>query len=293
MIINKSSDVIELCVQKDLSIWELALEYESLNSDLSKEDIYNKMSNNFLLMKESIENGLKNNDDSPIKPKMFSGYGKKMLDYYDKGDTVSGNITAKAITYALSVMEVNCSMGKIVACPTAGSCGVVPAALMVVLENHKLSEDDAVKALFVCGIMGSIIAKNASLSGAALGCQAEIGSAAAMAAGAIVFLKGGTPKMVFDAGAIALKNLLGLVCDPVAGLVEVPCVKRNAIGVSNALICADMVLAGIQSVIPFDEVVMAMDKVGKSMPTTLRETAEGGVADTPTAKALAKKLMGK
>ena len=290
MIINKSTDVIKECEDKGLSVFDVALKFEKEKSDLSEDKIYDKMKNNFRLMKESVNNGLYKKEEGPIRPKMFSDYGKKMLSYYDKGDLISGSVTAKAITYALSVMEVNCSMGKIVACPTAGACGVVPAGLLVVLENHDLTEDDAIKGLFVCGIMGSIIAKNASLAGAALGCQAEIGAASAMAAGAIVFMKGGTSKMVFDAGAIALKNLMGLVCDPVAGLVEVPCVKRNEIGVSNALICADMVLAGIESVIPFDEVVYAMDKVGKSMPTALRETAEGGVADTPTGRALAEKL---
>jgi len=293
MIINNSTDAITLCEKENLSLFELALAYEKNNSALSEEKIYTHMANNFSAMKQSIRVGLEDNSNHKIKPKMFSGYGHKMLSYYDKGNAVSGSVMAKAVTYALSVMEVNCSMGKIVACPTAGSCGVVPAALMSVIESQNIEEKKAIEGLFVCGLIGSIIAKHASLSGAMHGCQAEIGSAAAMAAGAIIYMKGGSPKMAFEAGAIALKNLMGLVCDPVAGLVESPCVKRNAIGVSNALICVDMVMAGIESIIPFDDVVYAMDKVGKSMPARLRETAEGGVADTPTGRKLARKLNNK
>jgi L-serine dehydratase len=291
MIINSSKDVIKYCEQQKLSIWELAVQHEKTNSDLDEREIYLKMTENFSYMKEAVHKGLYEQNDSPIKPKMFSGDGKSVLEYVKKGDTLSGDIMTKAMAYAFSVMEVNCSMGKIVACPTAGSCGVVPAALLITLENKKMDEEMAVRALFVVGLIGSLIAKNASLSGATGGCQAEIGSAAAMAAGAVTFMCGGTNQMIFDAAAIAINNMMGLVCDPVAGLVEVPCVKRNAIGVSNALICGDMVLAGLSSTIPFDEVVWAMDRVGKSMHPNLKETANGGIAVTPTALKLKKEIF--
>jgi L-serine dehydratase len=183
-------------------------------------------------------------------------------------------------------------MGRIVAAPTAGASGVLPGVLFSLAETHQLAEDQLVEGLFTAGAVGLVIAKNASLSGAAGGCQAEIGSASAMAAAAAVELVKGSPEQALHAAAIALKNLLGLVCDPVAGLVESPCSKRNAVGTANALVAAEMALAGIESVIPFDEVVAAMYQVGRTLPLTLRETAEGGLAITPTGIKLKKKILG-
>ncbi|NLA58510.1 MAG: L-serine ammonia-lyase, iron-sulfur-dependent, subunit alpha, partial [Firmicutes bacterium] len=190
----------------------------------------------------------------------------------------------------LAVAEINASMGRIVAAPTAGSCGILPAALLTVMEEKNIPEDRVILGLFTAGGIGLVISKQATIAGAQGGCQAECGSAAAMAAAAIVEMVQGSPQQAAHACAIALKNVLGLVCDPVAGLVEVPCIKRNAMGVANALVAADLALAGIKSVIPADEVIEAMRSVGSSMPGALKETAEGGLATTPTGKQLAKEL---
>jgi len=288
MRVNSGEDILKICYEKDLPISEVAILVEGIKGDLSREQIIDKMSIAWKRMSESIEQGV---NDLSLKPKMFDDDAKKILEYREQNQTLSGSIMSKAIAYALSVMEVNCSMGRIVAAPTAGSCGVLPAVLMSAKETRNFSDDVVVKGLLTAGIVGSIIGKNASLSGAEGGCQAEIGSASAMAAAAIVEMSGGTPKQALDAAAITIKNVMGLVCDPVAGLVEVPCAKRNAMGTANSLIAADMVLAGVASVIPFDEVVWAMDKVGRSLPASLRETSEGGVAITPTGLRLKKELF--
>lgn len=293
MIIRDSNDVLNICKIKKIPIYEVAIEYEMENNEISKEAIVTKMKHTYDEMKQSIKAGLLKNDSGhTIAGKMFNDYGKQMDNYNNTHKALCGNVAAKAVSYALSVMEVNCSMGRVVASPTAGSCGILPAVLLSVSQTLELDEEKAINGLFTAGIVGVIIGRNASLSGAKGGCQAEIGSAAAMAAAAVVEMAGGTPKMAFDAAAIALKNVMGLVCDPVAGLVEVPCVKRNGMGTVNALMCADMVLAGIESVIPFDEVVWAMDKVGRQMPVSLKETSEGGIAATPTGKRLKKEIMG-
>lgn len=198
---------------------------------------------------------------------------------------------AAAVSYALAVAEVNATMGKIVACPTAGSCGIMPAVLLTVQNQLDLSDEQVAEGLFTAAAIGAVIAHKASVSGAMCGCQAECGSAAAMASAASVELAGGTPKQAANACAMVLKNVLGLVCDPVAGLVEVPCAKRNAMGTSLALVCADMALAGIESVIPADEVIVAMKDVGRALPESLRETALGGLAVTPTAQKLAQLIL--
>ncbi|MEG0470298.1 MAG: L-serine ammonia-lyase, iron-sulfur-dependent, subunit alpha, partial [Longicatena sp.] len=192
-----------------------------------------------------------------------------------------------------SCSEVNASMNRIVACPTAGSCGIVPAALLSTARKYNKTTEDLIDALFTASGIGLIIGAKATLSGAEGGCQAECGSAAAMGAGAIVELMGGTPRMAFHAAAMAFKNILGLVCDPVAGLVEIPCIKRNASGTVNAITCADLALAGIESYIPFEEVVDAMYDIGKNMSVELRETALGGLATTPTGLLLKKKVLNK
>ena len=191
---------------------------------------------------------------------------------------------------SIAVAEGNVAMGRIVAAPTAGSCGILPAVLLSVGERLNSSQDDLVRALFTAAGFGIVIAKKAGISGAVGGCQAECGSASGMAAAVAVELAGGTPEQSGHACAIALKNSLGLVCDPVAGLVEVPCVKRNAGGAANALAAADLALAGVKSVIPIDEVILAMHQVGQSMPASLRETAEGGLAASATARRIAQEL---
>ena len=188
---------------------------------------------------------------------------------------------------------MNAVMGRIVACPTAGSCGIVPAVLYAAMKRHKKKEEDILRALFTAAGIGMVIDQNASIAGAAGGCQAECGSAAGMAAGALAELAGGTPQQVGNAAALAIKNLLGLACDPVAGLVEVPCVKRNGFAAVHAMLAADMSLAGVESVIPVDEVIEAMNRIGRALPKSLRETSEGGLAVTKTGLAMAKKIYGK
>ncbi len=284
-------ELLELCREYDMAIHEIALKNECINSSRDQKEITEKMLDHFNIMETSIRRGLDKNERI-IKGFMIGGEAKKLKKYHENNKSVCGETMSKAISYALSVMEVNVSMGRIVACPTAGSCGVLPAVLLSVKEKFDMDEEDMVNGLFTSSAIGSIIGKNASLSGAEGGCQAEVGSASAMAAAAVVEILGGTPKQALHASAIALKNLMGLVCDPVAGLVEAPCAKRNAIGTSNAMIAAEMALAGIKSIIPFDEVVVAMGKVGRMLPVALRETSEGGIATTPTGLKLKKKIFG-
>ncbi len=223
---------------------------------------------------------------------LTGGSAAKMRAVSEGGKSLTGSVISGALYRALAVSELNASMGRIVAAPTAGSCGILPAAVLTMQAERDLSERECVMALFTASAVGMVIANNACLAGAQGGCQAECGSASAMAAAAIVELAGGSPKMITHAVAIALKNILGLVCDPVAGLVEIPCIKRNASGVAGAFVAAEMALAGIRSAIPADEVIWAMKKVGDSMPQSLRETAEGGLAATPTGQRLHKQVFG-
>ncbi|MCX7884450.1 MAG: L-serine ammonia-lyase, iron-sulfur-dependent, subunit alpha [Caloramator sp.] len=274
-------DIIELTEKYKCRICDVVLMNECKISEKSKDEVRNKVKEVLNVMKESANIGLSNSIKSVSG--IIGGNAKKVEEYRKKGKTVCGDVINKAVARALSSSEVNAAMGKIVACPTAGSCGIVPAAIITSGEIIKADEELLIDALLTASGIGQIIAKNATLAGAEGGCQAECGSASAMAAAAIVEMFGGTPNMAFNASAIALKNILGLVCDPVAGLVEVPCAKRNAMGVVNAMSSADMALAGVESVIPFDEVVSTMYKVGRMLPSELRETALGGLAATPTA----------
>lgn len=289
---KNGKELLALCKEHDMAIHEIALRNECINSSLKEEEIQGKMLEHFKIMENSIRRGLDEKEKN-IRGFMIGGEAKKLKKYHETHKSVCGETMSTAISYALSVMEVNVSMGRIVACPTAGSCGVLPAVLLSVKEKFDLDDDAMIRGLFTSGAVGSIIGKNASLSGAEGGCQAEVGSASAMAAAAVVEMLGGKPKQALHASAIALKNLMGLICDPVAGLVEAPCAKRNAIGTSNAMISAEMSLAGIKSIIPFDEVVVAMGKVGRMLPVALRETSEGGIASTPTGLKLKKKIFGK
>ena len=216
--------------------------------------------------------------------------GEKMERFLDEGKGLCGDYIGRVIMRALKMGECNACMRRIVAAPTAGSCGVLPAVLLTYEELNRETEERMIEALYVAAGIGQVIAERASISGAEGGCQAEIGSASAKAAGALAYLQGGSPQAVIHAAAMALKNLLGLVCDPVAGLVEVPCVKRNVIGAVNAAAASEMAAAGITSVIPPDEVIDAMQAIGRKMDTSLRETGEGGLAVTPTARKLTEKL---
>ena len=223
---------------------------------------------------------------------LIGGDAYKLKKYLEKGNTLTGETMVSAMAKALSCSEINASMGRIVACPTAGSCGILPAVILTVGEKLNLSDDEMIKGLLTASAVGMIIAQNATLAGAEGGCQAECGSGAAMASAATVEMMGGTPEMALNAAAIVFKNILGLVCDPIAGLVEVPCAKRNFAGAVSALTTADLVMAGITSKIPFDDTVEAMYRVGRDMPASLRETAMGGLAITKTGLELNKKVFG-
>ena len=214
---------------------------------------------------------------------LIGGEAKKLNEHRKQGKAVCGSLVSKAITYAMAVLEVNASMGVIVAAPTAGSSGVVPGVLLALKEEFELSDEMILNGLYTAGAVGYLLMRNASVAGAEAGCLEEVGAASAMAAAAVTEIMGGTADMCLYAASAALSNLLGLVCDPIAGLVESPCQSRNAIGASNALICAEQALAGIPWPIPFDEMAEAMYHVGRSLPFELRESALGGCAGTPTA----------
>ncbi|HZK44396.1 MAG TPA: L-serine ammonia-lyase, iron-sulfur-dependent, subunit alpha [Syntrophomonadaceae bacterium] len=273
-------ELLQLCKVNHKDIAEITIQAEIDESEKSREEIWLQMERIFTVMLNSVKDGLAS--DIKSMSGLIGGNAYLLNKHLDSGG-ISGNVVLKATSYALAVSEVNAAMGKIVAAPTGGASGVVPGVIIAIKEEHLLNNELAIKSLFVAGAIGKIIADNATLSGAEGGCQAEIGSASAMAAAAAVYMGGGTPEACLEAAAMALKGLLGLVCDPVAGLVEVPCSKRNATGTANALICADMALAGIESFIPFDEIVDVMFKVGNLISPSLRETAEGGCAIAPTA----------
>lgn len=257
--------------------------------ELPAEVIFKTMKDHLGVMRLSAENGTR--EDLRSTSGLTGGDGFRMTRYAE-GSPLSGSFCARAIAKAIAIAEYNAAMGKIVAAPTAGSCGILPAAVLTMMAERGVPEEAAVMALFTAGALGLVIANEASISGAEGGCQAECGSAAAIAAGALVELSGGNPLMVAEACAIAIKNQLGLVCDPVAGLVEVPCVKRNAGGIMCALAATEMALAGIKSVIPVDEVIGAMREVGEALAVSLKETAQGGLAATATGFALKKKIFG-
>ena len=256
MQIRNGADLLAICREKAMPLHQVMLAYESKKSGKTTAEIFALMRTQLQVMYSSTQQGLSEN--SNLQGQIIGGEAKKLKQRSQKTKPVCGYTMARAVSFALSVTEVNASMGRIVAAPTAGASGVLPGVLFSLAEPHQLAEDQLVEGLFTAGAVGLVIAKNASLSGAAGGCQAEIGSASAMAAAAAVELVKGSPEQALHAAAIALKNLLGLVCDPVAGLVESPCSKRNAVGTANALVAAEMALAGIESVIPFDEGVAAM-----------------------------------
>ena len=214
---------------------------------------------------------------------LIGGEAKKTYEFSQTDNNLCGSFLSRAISYSMAVLEVNATMGLIVAAPTAGSAGVLPGVLLALQEDRNLSDEAICSAIVHASAIGYILMRNASVSGAEAGCQAEVGAASAMAASAVVEVMGGTPEMSLHAASIALSNLLGMVCDPIAGLVEAPCQSRNSIGAANAITCAQLALAGVTHPIPFDEMAEAMYRVGKSIPFELRETAMGGNAGTPTA----------
>ena len=281
------AELINAAVAADSSISEITLRQTAADRNVSEEKILELMHLNLKVMKESVGKGLEKGLKSFSG--LSGGQAEKMESY--AGRSLSGSFVSGVLWRALSVAEVNACMGRIVAAPTAGSCGILPACLLTLQEHLGLKDDEIVKGLLNASAVGLIIAKNASISGAVGGCQAECGSAAAMAASAMVELRGGTPAQCGHAAALVLKSLMGLVCDPVAGLVEEPCVIRNASSAALAVLSSDMAMAGIESVIPVDEVITAMGSVGRILPPSLRETARGGLAATPTGRKIQSEVL--
>ena len=267
-------ELIALCEKENLTIAEVMIRREAETSEKTRDELVNEMFENLLTMQKSIRFGLEENQQTVTG--LAGGNAEKLMAYAEKANM--GRDMAQICAAALAVAEVNASMGRIVAAPTAGASGVLPAVLVMCSEKHGFTDRDLVNGLFTAGAVGVIIARNASISGAEGGCQAEVGAASAMAASAAVELFGGTPAQCLDAASFAIVNILGLVCDPIGGLVENPCQNRNAMGASNALISAELSMAGIKSITPIDETIGVMYAVGRSIPSELRETSMGGMA---------------
>lgn len=287
MAYKNLGEILKICEKKKLSLWQYVVNEQSKETLESDEQIRSKMAAMYQAMKASLaeyDAGVKSNS------KMSGGDGEKLHNYNENGNRLLGAFMSEVIENAVKTAESNACMKRIVAAPTAGSCGVIPAVFITYQKHYGKNDEDMINALLVSSLIGCVIAENACIAGAQGGCQAEIGSASAMAAGGVVFLEGGSNEAVVNAVAFALKNMMGLVCDPVAGLVEVPCVKRNAAGALNAVLAAQSALAGIKSVIPVDEVIEAMYEVGCSLPSCLRETSQAGLAVTPTAQKISKSL---
>ena len=282
-------ELVERATRENKLISEIMIEQEIMITERSREDIMAQMDRNLTVMEEAVEKGLRGVQSTSG---LTGGDAVLLQNYLKKGNTLTGELMLDAVSKAVATNEVNAAMGTICATPTAGSAGVVPGTLFAVKNKLNPTREQMIRYLFTSGAFGFIVANNASISGAEGGCQAEVGSASGMAAAAIVEMAGGSPAQCAEAFAITLKNMLGLVCDPVAGLVEVPCVKRNAMGASNSLVAADMALAGVTSRIPCDEVIDAMYRIGQSMPSTLKETGQGGLAATPTGRWLEAKIFG-
>ena len=281
MEFNQGSELLEICSEKNIPISRVMKLRETEFSRISEEEVDEKMKKSLAIMRRSAKEPLTN--PKPSVGGLIGGESGKLHRHAEAGKSVCGTVLQRAVTYAMAVLEVNASMGVIVAAPTAGSSGVVPGVLLSLEEAYDLPEEVILNGLYTAGAVGYLLMRNASVAGAEAGCQAEVGAASAMAAAAAVEMMGGTPKQCLDAASVAMSTLLGLVCDPIAGLVEYPCQNRNSVGAANALICAEQTLAGIPALIPFDEMAQAMYHVGRSLPFELRESALGGCAATPAA----------
>lgn len=281
MDFKSAVELLELCQQTQCPISEVMRRRECELGETTRDQVDHRMAKVLEIMRASAALPLKK--PSKSMGGLIGGESKKLYDHAARGKAICGDILQRAMTYAMGVAEVNASMGLIVAAPTAGSAGIVPGLLLALQDCYKISDDRLVDALFNAGAVGYLAMRNATVAGAVGGCQAEVGVAAAMAASATVELMGGTPEQCMDAGSTVLMNLLGLVCDPVGGLVEYPCQNRNAAGVANALIAAELSLSGVKQLIPFDEMLETMYAVGRRIPIELRETALGGCAATPSA----------
>ncbi|GAA0460959.1 L-serine ammonia-lyase, iron-sulfur-dependent, subunit alpha [Alkalibacillus silvisoli] len=289
MMFKHVSELVKQAETLEVPISEVMIRQEVEETGKPREEIVAEMGRNLDIMEKSVEDGL---EGVKSRSGLTGGDAVLVQKYMAEQETLSGNLLLDVVSKAVATNEVNAAMGTICATPTAGSAGCVPGVLFGLKPRLNPTRDQMIRFLFTSGAFGQVVANNASISGAAGGCQAEVGSAAGMASAAAVELAGGTPQQSAEAMSITLKNMLGLVCDPVAGLVEVPCVKRNAMGSSQAIVSADLALAGVTSTIPTDEVIGAMFRIGESMSPALKETAEGGLAATPTGRELAKKVFG-
>lgn len=290
MQITSARELMELCAERQQNLAEVVAAYAAFRSSTTVEAVRERMRDSLAVMRASVERG---RSDGGHLSRLISGYGRLFAQAGQEGRLLGGPLFKKSLLYSLSVSQCNASLGRIVACPTAGSCGVVPGALLAAAEELESSDEAIIDALLVMGGVGVVSASQGPISGAEGGCQAECGVASAMAAGAVVYLAGGSPEQVFAAASLALQSHLGLVCDPVASLVEVPCVTRNASSAAVALAAANMALAGIPCVVPYDEVVGAMKAIGRALPESLRETSMGGLAATPTGRRLAREMREK
>ena len=281
------NDLVELCHKNNAQIWQVIMMDNAHERMVSEDKIFENMRVMYKAMKTAD-----NNYDKSLKSpsRMAGGDGELMYQYNKSGRNICGDFVAMVMEKALKMGESNACMRRIVAAPTAGSCGVIPAVFISYETYFKALEDDMVKALLIASGIGAVIAENASIAGASGGCQAEIGSASAMAAAGLTFLQGGDSLQIVNSSALALKSMLGLACDPVCGLVEVPCIKRNVAGAMNAITAAQMSMAGIKSVISPDEVIDSMQRIGAAMPSSLKETAREGLAITPTAELIKREL---
>ena len=281
------NDLVELCHKNNAQIWQVIM-MDNAHERMVSED---KIFENMRLMYKAMKTADNNYDKSLKSPsRMAGGDGELMYQYNKSGRNICGDFVGMVMEKALKMGESNACMRRIVAAPTAGSCGVIPAVFISYETYFKALEDDMVKALLIASGIGAVIAENASIAGASGGCQAEIGSASAMAAAGLTFLQGGDSLQIVNSSALALKSMLGLACDPVCGLVEVPCIKRNVAGAMNAITAAQMSMAGIKSVITPDEVIDSMQRIGAAMPSSLKETAREGLAITPTAELIKREL---
>ena len=284
-------ETIDYAVENNISFADIMVKEEMELSGKSRDEVRAQMKQNLDVMRDAVIKGTTGDGVESVTG--YTGHdAAKLRDYNETHHALSGYEMIDAVKGAIATNEVNAAMGIICATPTAGSSGTIPGALFKLEKTHDLTEEQMIDFLFTSALFGRVVANNASVAGATGGCQAEVGSASAMAAAAAVAIFGGSPEASGHAMALAISNLLGLVCDPVAGLVEIPCFMRNAIGSGNALISADLALAGIESRIPVDEVIEAMDKVGRNLPASLRETALGGLAGTPTGEAIKRKIFG-
>ena len=281
-------EILQCVRETGLSLPEVMLRREWELNETPRETVYEKLGTAYRIMREAVEDSLR--EPHRTMGGLIGGEAIRLRELREQGKNLCGETVSRAVCYAMGVLEVSASMGLIVAAPTAGASGVLPGVLIALQQRCDLPEQAMLDALLTASAVGAVVAENAGISGAAGGCQAEVGTASAMAAAAAVRLMGGSPEQCFTAAGCAIQNLLGLVCDPIAGLVEAPCQARNAVGASNALVSAELALAGIRGAVPFDEVVDAMRQVGHSLPESLRETALGGIAATPAACSLAEKI---